>query len=393
MTCEKCKDVVDVDPKAGPYITQVCSGCGRNMMIRRPGKHGIGIEIRAGEKFTIPAGWITIAANPLKGNGHLTRHGLHYFSSKVFSGDINKREADFDAALAESVASYGEELEKIALSFDLDPDCEDTKDRLFKLLDADHTHSGWWLALAQFATTQVQKNIDVGDARLAAWYMAIAERFRSIHIFKEHFEEVVYMGHSAKRLTDLLALWNKNHDNSDEEFWQIQFHDHPLAVSQIFASPVTFIKEKAYVGGQQVDNKSAQLVDFLFSGGASDEAILVEIKTPTKHLLQKRQYRSGLHAPSTELSGGIVQVSNYRRTIMESLRDIIKYTDYKIEAVRPRAVVIIGRSDELDTQDKRRSFELFRTSLADVEIITFDELFRKLEYLAYVFNLVKKAKQ
>jgi hypothetical protein len=37
------------------------------------------------------------------------------------------------------------------------------------------------------------------------------------------------------------------------------------------------------------------------------------------------------------------------------------------------------------------SFELFRTSLAGVDVITFDEFFRKIEHLAKLFNLVRTA--
>jgi hypothetical protein len=51
-------------------------------------------------------------------------------------------------------------------------------------------------------------------------------------------------------------------------------------------------------------------------------------------------------------------------------------------------VVIIGNaSEELNTDKKRKSFELFRTNLKNVEIVTFDELFKKAESLATLFNL------
>lgn len=53
--------------------------------------------------------------------------------------------------------------------------------------------------------------------------------------------------------------------------------------------------------------------------------------------------------------------------------------------------MIIGNSGELDNGKKRRSFELFRSGLSDVEIVTFDELFLKIERLASLFNLVRKS--
>ena len=38
-------------------------------------------------------------------------------------------------------------------------------------------------------------------------------------------------------------------------------------------------------------------------------------------------------------------------------------------------------SDELIEQRKKKSFELFRAGLSDVQIITYDELFGKVEFL------------
>ena len=54
----------------------------------------------------------------------------------------------------------------------------------------------------------------------------------------------------------------------------------------------------------------------------------------------------------------------------------------------PRCIVIIGNAEkELSSVSKRRSFELFRANLKDVEIVTYDELFKKAETLATLFNL------
>ena len=62
-----------------------------------------------------------------------------------------------------------------------------------------------------------------------------------------------------------------------------------------------------------------------------------------------------------------------------------------MKAFNPRTVVVIGNSKvELVDHATRRSFELFRAS-CEVEIVTFDELFRKVEVLAHLFGLVPKA--
>jgi len=42
---------------------------------------------------------------------------------------------------------------------------------------------------------------------------------------------------------------------------------------------------------------------------------------------------------------------------------------------------------ELIDDQRRKAFELFRSNSKDVEIVTYDELFRKLEVLAALFSL------
>ena len=56
-------------------------------------------------------------------------------------------------------------------------------------------------------------------------------------------------------------------------------------------------------------------------------------------------------------------------------------------------ILIIGNySEQLTDKDKKNSFELFRRSMRDLEIITFDELFRKVEILAQLFGLKAEKK-
>jgi hypothetical protein len=106
-----------------------------------------------------------------------------------------------------------------------------------------------------------------------------------------------------------------NRENSDEEFWQIQFNQNSYVLSQVFSVPVVFIQDKAYVGGMSVDRSDARFVDYLYSGDTSNEAILIEIKTPMTPLLGSK-YRS-IYRPSAELSGVLIQISDYKLSLMQ----------------------------------------------------------------------------
>jgi hypothetical protein len=117
-----------------------------------------------------------------------------------------------------------------------------------------------------------------------------------------------------------------------------------------------------------------------------------EIKTHRKSILKitKNAYRPESWAISDELAGGIAQI---HRTIQKSLSNISSaltlydQDGYKkadsLYLYKPKSFLIIGslcefKNNEGEThEDKFSSFELFRRSISDVEIITFDELYNR----------------
>ncbi|MEM9164079.1 MAG: Shedu anti-phage system protein SduA domain-containing protein, partial [Cyanobacteria bacterium P01_F01_bin.4] len=70
------------------------------------------------------------------------------------------------------------------------------------------------------------------------------------------------------------------------------------------------------------------------------------------------------------------------------IKSLIAESAHNLEMFNPKCIVIMGNAEkELDTKEKKDSFELFRTNLKDVEIVTYDELFKKAETLASLFSL------
>jgi hypothetical protein len=390
MVCKSCEKIEDAAETGGLYLVRACSECGRPIKLREPGKHGIGLQIQKGDRVVIPAGWLRLSANPLKGIGQFSRLGLGRFAAYVFGNGLETRRHEFLNALVELEDEYGAPLKKSALLAEFDLEDPKECEAVFNKLQSHQDTPEWWLFLSCGYLSIAKDAITQQDAALAAWAMTCAERFRALYIFREYFEETVWMGHSAKRLIELIYTWDSNKTNDDEEFWQVQFQLHSYAFSQLFSVPVTFIRDKAYVGGQDIDRSDARLVDFLFSGGVSNEAILIEIKTPVTPLLLRQPYRRNVYAPSRDLVGSVVQVADYRRSLNRDLNALIRGAKYNLDAFNPKAVVIIGNSSELDTEKKQRSFELFRSGLSNVEIVTFDELFLKIERLASLFNLVRE---
>jgi len=229
--------------------------------------------------------------------------------------------------------------------------------------------------------------LEQGKSSQVAWATLLAERFRSMRIYKQSLEQPVWMGQSARRLIEFLRLWETNKTNGDEEFWQIKFSEHPYVLPQVFSAPAVLIGEKAYVGGMKVDKADARFVDYLFAGETSKDALLVELKTPVTKLLGSK-YRK-VYKPSPDLTGAMVQVLDYRRQLTLDLESVTRTGEQRLDYFNPRCLLLIGNGEaELSDAKKRESFEIFRGGVRNVEILTFDELFRKIGALATLFNLV-----
>lgn len=188
---------------------------------------------------------------------------------------------------------------------------------------------------------------------------------------------------------DALRYWKQNATNSAEEFWQQCLADRTYVLSQIFAHPVMIIKSKAYVGGKQIDNQGGNVVDFLASVESTDAVLLIEIKTPQTPLLGK-EYRNGAFPLSFDLSGAVAQTLKYRQSLMREFSNITSGRSQRLTLGEPRCIVVAGRADrDLATPAMRESFELQRDRIHGLTIITYDELFTRLERLVELIEGVR----
>ncbi len=187
-------------------------------------------------------------------------------------------------------------------------------------------------------------------------------------------------------LKDALRFWKENESNSSEEFWQKAISDRTYVLSQIFSYPVVIIGTKAYVGGKQISNSGGREVDFLATTESTDAVILIEIKTPQTKLLA-RPYREGAHPLSMELSGALAQVLKYRQSITQAFDSLSAGSSRRLTLGEPRCIVIAGNCKELANRDMRESFELMRERLQGIIVVTYDELFVRVERLLALLEL------
>lgn len=173
--------------------------------------------------------------------------------------------------------------------------------------------------------------------------------------------------------------WIDNASNSSEEFWQKLFDSTPTCFMPVLGAKPYVLQGKAYVGGKSFNNKGGNILDFL-AFYRSDVAC-VEIKTPTVELMGGR-YRDNSYLPGKELVGGVAQVLESRRSLLNefnSLNNRSSSADQR-SAYDPTCFLIIGNSETLELE-KVTSFELYRRNLRDVAVYTYDEIFNGIRTL------------
>ena len=302
MPCPKCEHIVERPDL--PHVVRKCEGCGHELHIHEPGAHGIGFKIRKGDQVVIPKYWLKLSLNPLKSTGHFSRYGLQWFAEQIHLEELPKKKNEMTQEIDRLEARCDEILGASSLLKCLDLSNADHSDQIINKLKEHRDSIEWWAFLMGTFISFLRDATEKNDVPQAIWAMGCVERCRSMLLFKEHLEEVVWMGQSAKRVVDILRTWDNNKTNADEGFWQITFRENVYAISQVFAVPLVFIQEAAYVGGMNVDRQNAKLVDYLFSQESSQEAVLVEIKTPATKLLGPTH--RGTYHPSAELLGAVM---------------------------------------------------------------------------------------
>jgi hypothetical protein len=144
---------------------------------------------------------------------------------------------------------------------------------------------------------------------------------------------------------------------------------------------VILFKDKAYVGGKSIDNKDGNIIDFVFQNRFTENVLLVEIKTPVTKILGGH-YRNKTYYLSSDLSGSISQILKYKDELQKNYYHLIQTNEEGFQTFNPKCMLIIGNlTNENFDQYKQRSFELLRNDSKQIEIVTFDELFQKVQML------------
>lgn len=109
---------------------------------------------------------------------------------------------------------------------------------------------------------------------------------------------------------------------------------------------------------------------------------IFEIKKPTTSLLAANPDR-GNYYWSTEAIKAIVQAEKYLYNA-ESKKDALangikRENKVHVTVIRPRVFLLMGMTNQLDSDNKKEDFRVLRMSLKNVEVILYDELLQRLK--------------
>jgi len=111
---------------------------------------------------------------------------------------------------------------------------------------------------------------------------------------------------------------------------------------------------------------------------------IFEIKRPTTKLLAATEDR-GNHYWHSDATKAIVQAEKYlynaEKSSLALAADLEREAGIQVSVIRPKVILLIGHTDQLDTKKKRDDFRILRNSLKNIEIILYDELYEKLKIL------------
>lgn len=220
-------------------------------------------------------------------------------------------------------------------------------------------------------------------------------------------EDIVALGYRKKQVATFGKLLNDREyfdqvkqskaARGDEALWQTFFERNQwvfgYGLSYFFVTGFENKKLEQVVEGHDLLNHGKRADGLMKTRGIINSLCFVEIKTHQMKLLDSSAYRTGCWAPSKELAGAVAQVQGTVAVAMQRLYGMLRPsnkdgtpTGEEVFNFRPRAFIVAGSLGEFVSEhgvnnDQLRSFELYRNSIAGIDILTFDELYERSKFI------------
>ncbi|HEV2754357.1 MAG TPA: Shedu immune nuclease family protein [Actinomycetota bacterium] len=346
-----------------------------------------GVPVTEGAQFVIPKGWLRLTLDRSQSTGTFTRPGIAWFMKMLLTQEAPTNADELPKSLDAYLARANAVLEASELLEGLDLNTEAGAEEAWSRLEnQNHLQETWAWQVGALALL-VQKALDDDDFTNAVWGAQRLGIAWSMLVFLQGLEPLVWRGyeaHGLENLRELLQIWEEDRSVADEDFWHGVFDRFPFLASRVLAYPVVIRQSKAYVGGKTIANTGGEITDFLLSHRLTRGVAILELKVPTTPLLGST-YRDNVFPPSRELAGAVSQVVSQRATLVGPSSSLVG-DEARASIFNPHCVVIVGDLASLDNQAKQRSFELYRSHLSQVTVITYDELFASVKAIVEVIE-------
>ncbi len=186
----------------------------------------------------------------------------------------------------------------------------------------------------------------------------------------------VRVGFALARLRELLDSVEKH----TEKQWQSEIEAIILLLFPQYMAKVSQLKIPESFG-----EGHSRLIDLALVS-MSRNIDIVEIKKPEDgQLLSRKPNYRGNYIPSRNLSAAIMQAEKYLDNLErwgengeKAISSRIKVLGIKIRS--PKAILILGRKDELNDKQKESDFEIIKRKYVHIaDVITYDDLVERLE--------------
>jgi len=232
---------------------------------------------------------------------------------------------------------------------------EDQKAVIEQLINNDYSAEFW----ATLSTLRPDLTAQLADAEL------LRRRKHSVAMFERELE--------AKQWIE--ADW--------ERFFKANQRIFGLGLRFQFLS---VLQNQANYGGVDVTGRGEQKGEFLMNTEADERfTVLIEIKRPETRFFQGAPYRNGVPGFNPDFMNAIsqVQVNTHTWEMEGSKReqDALRLAKANIRTISPRSILVCGHTCELSDFNRRKAFELFRCKISSPEIVTFDELLARAQFI------------
>ena len=137
------------------------------------------------------------------------------------------------------------------------------------------------------------------------------------------------------------------------------------------------VEREAHLGGKSIRSTGGNTANFLLRNQMTGNALIVELKTRATKLTAENRHRNNAHPPSKELARAVQQVLQQHCTLRQSYASLAGDGDPPFRVFKPTMLLLIGNLSRESHMDRVLSFELFRGSIPEVAVVTFDELVGK----------------